>query len=415
MITEIVEDSEVSMNERDKEDSKETISEQLKVAIMEVMGEHLGLGIEGRDLNDEMLWEILLYASVNRTTIHSTCNELESVPSGNTVSAHVSEALGNSRADVVGLEAQINAALQAQLPKRIARRLEKLRFEIAMDVHEIPYHGQAAESEVEVRGGKAKAGTTHFHCYATVAIVHQDQRYELGVTFVWADESMGQVVERLVQRVRSLKLRIRRAYLDKGFCSYAVLATLRAHRISYIIPIPLRGRKDADGQFISGVGTLFTGLHGYFSRYTFNQGAANEYTERVAVVRTYTAGRYKRHGSAWFAYAVYGCDALPPNRIFHFYRRRFSIESGYRQLDQVRARTTSQNPALRLLLVGLALILLNAYMTLRHVWHTLRRYGSRTHILWLTLKRLSLLLAHLIEHLFGIRPILQLPSRDPFV
>ena len=51
-------------------------------------------------------------------------------------------------------------------------------------------------------------GVHFIHCYATVAIVHQDQRYELGVTFVWADDSMAQVVERLVQRVRSLKLRI---------------------------------------------------------------------------------------------------------------------------------------------------------------------------------------------------------------
>ena len=403
------------MNRREEEDTKETMSEQLKVAIMEVLSEHLELGIQGRDLDDAMTWEILLYASVNQMTINSTCNELEWVPSGNTVNAHVSAALGDSRAEVVELEERINAALHTQLPRRIVRRLEKLRFELALDVHEIPYHGQAAQTEEEVRGGKAKAGTTHFHCYASVAIVHQDQRYELGVTFVWADDSMAQVVERLIQQVRSLNMRIRRAYLDKGFCSPGVLTALRAHRISYIIPIPLRGRKDEAGHFISGIGTLFTGLHGYFNRYTFNQNTTNEYTERVAVVRTYTAGRYRRHGSAWFAYAVYGCDGLPPNRIFQLYRRRFGIESGYRQLDQVRARTASQNPALRLLLVGLALILLNAYMTLRQVWLTLRHYGSRTHRLWLTLKRLSLLLAHLIEQLFGIRPIVQLVPGDPFV
>ena len=147
------------MDRHEQEDTKETISEQMRVAIMEVLGEHVALGIQGRDLDDTMLWEILLYASVNRMTINGTCNELEWVPSGNTVSAHVSAALGDSRAEVTALEERINAALHAQLPRRIARRLEKLRFELAMDVHEIPYHGQAAENEEEVRGGKAKAGT----------------------------------------------------------------------------------------------------------------------------------------------------------------------------------------------------------------------------------------------------------------
>ena len=116
------------MDRHEQEDTEETISEQMRVAI----------------------WEILLYAAVNRMTINGTCNELESVPSGNTVSAPVREALGDSRAEVVALEERLNTALHAQLPRRIERRLEKLRFELAMDVHEIPYHGQAAENEEEV-------------------------------------------------------------------------------------------------------------------------------------------------------------------------------------------------------------------------------------------------------------------------
>ncbi len=44
------------------------------------------------------------------------------------------------------------------------------------------------------------------------------------------------------------------------------------------------------------------------------------------------------------------------------YHRRFAIESGYRQLYQVRARTRSQHTGLRLLLIGLALMLVNLYV-----------------------------------------------------
>ena len=95
-------------------------------------------------------------------------------------------------------------------------------------------------------------------------------------------------------------------------------------------------------------------------------------------------------------------EHIGPHQIFSLYRRRFGIESGYRQLEQV-----SQSPALRLLLVGLALLILNTYLTLRRVWLTMRHYGQRVRYLWLTLKRLALWLAHLLEQLYGVRPLTQ--------
>ena len=121
-----------------------------------------------------------------------------------------------------------------------------------MDLTEIPYHGQPAEDKYETRRGKAKSGTTHYHAYATLSVVHHRQRYELALTFVWADESMDQIVQRLVAQARRLGIRIRRAYLDKGFCGEEVFNLLRRRRIPYLIPIP---RKDKSG----GIRSLFVG------------------------------------------------------------------------------------------------------------------------------------------------------------
>lgn len=47
------------------------------------------------------------------------------------------------------------------------------------------------------------------------------------------------------------------------------------------------------------------------------------------------------------------------------YRLRFGIESGYRQMNTVRAPTTSRDPVLRLLLVAVALLLTNRWVWLR--------------------------------------------------
>jgi len=78
-------------------------------------------------------------------------------------------------------------------------------------------------------------------------------------------------------------------------------------------------------------------------------------------------------------------------------------------VHQVRARTTSRHPGLRLLLVGLALLNLNAHMALRQVWLTVRHAerGHRVYRVWLTLHRLARLLVQVIEHLLGITFIYQ--------
>jgi len=46
------------------------------------------------------------------------------------------------------------------------------------------------------------------------------------------------------------------------------------------------------------------------------------------------------------------------------YRGRFGIESSYRQVHQARIRTSSRNPVLRLLFVGVALVLRNVWVWL---------------------------------------------------
>ncbi|MBI3965245.1 MAG: hypothetical protein HY329_06390 [Chloroflexi bacterium] len=46
------------------------------------------------------------------------------------------------------------------------------------------------------------------------------------------------------------------------------------------------------------------------------------------------------------------------------YRQRFGIEASYRQDNQVRARTSSRDPRLRLLLMGLAVLLTNLWVYL---------------------------------------------------
>lgn len=381
------------MNKRHVKHTRPANSAQVRLALEHLLTTYVSLDVKGRDLDEPLLWEILITASVQGTTIETVCTELDGAPSGNTVREHLGTAVGKSPAAVVDLEARLDRALQMQLPQGFRKRLHRQAFDTAIDLVQIPYHGQPAQDEREVRGGAAKSGTTHFHTYATLAIVHDHERYELALTFVWGKESLVEVVERLIKQAQKLGLHIRRAYLDKGFRGSVILRWLRRHRIAYVIPIPRHGK---------ALKALCKGRRSYRTRYTFNPHTATAYTTDIVLVCKYSAGRRHKHQVDYLIYAVYGVDLIPELQIHELYRRRFGIESGYRQVHQVRARTASRNPALRLLFMGLALLILNVYISLRQVWLTVRHCGSRTHRTWLTLKRLAFLLARLIEQKLGV-------------
>ena len=148
--------------------------------------------------------------------------------------------------------------------------------------------------------------------------------------------------------------------------------------------------------------------------YTFQSPKHGAYTVQAVLVKRYSKGRYARHKSKWFAYAIAGLPAgYLPAQVFELYRDRFGIESGYRQMNLVRAPTSTRNPAIRLLLVGLAFVLLNLYISLRQNLSSALKYPLKIHKrFWLSLRRVAFLLAHAIERLWGITEVLQQSGRS---
>jgi len=388
------------MNKRHVKHIKPVDSAQVCSALVRLLIDTLPLDLDARDLDEETLWNLLLYASFHQTTIESACLDL-GVSSGTTARNHLTTELGDSPSDLLALERQLNQALRIQLPRSFRKHLNSRPYDVAIDLVELSYYGKPHRHAQEVRRGPAKAGTTYFHSYATIAIVHDDQRYELALTFVWAKESLTEVVLRLLKYVRLLGLRVRWAYLDKGFSRVEIFRLLRRHRIPYVIPVPIRGQ---------GLKALCRGQRSYQTRYTFNARTVEAYTTDIVLVRRYRAGRRGRHGVDWLVYAVYGIGGCEPHQVHQLYSWRFGIESGYRQMHQVRARTTSRHPGLRLLFVGLALLILNCYMALRQVWLTMRQYGHRVYKVWLTLQRLARMFVRLIEQVLGTTSLHQIES-----
>jgi len=369
-------------------------SQQVLNALIAVVRPNLPLDLQHTRITADDIIAVLGYASANRISTEAACHELKGAPSAN----RLREVLAKALPDRITLQRALNRILRAQTPRFVKKG--KRSYYIAIDLTLIPYHGECYADEKEIVRGAAKSGTTHFHGYATVSIVHDHQRYVLALRFVEKGESMEKIVAWLLERLKSMGISIRCAYFDKGFCSVPVLKTLQRRKLRFVLPIPVRGKS-------GGVRTLFEQSASHKTTYTFNSPKHGELAVTAVVVKKYSKGRYKRKGARWFAYAVARLPkSVAPHQVFERYRQRFGIETSYRQMNQVRARTTSRNPVVRLLLVGLAFVIFNLYIANRqHIAICLKHPAAPVSKFWLSLRRLVRMIVHAVEKLFDLADV----------
>lgn len=362
---------------------------QLLEALEVLLRRGLPLQLQNTYITSAEVYAVLKYAAVNQMSLEGACTELVRSASAN----RLREVLMPALPACPRLQRQLNTILGWQLPPSV--RKGKYCYDLAIDLVLIPYHGQPATAPHEIVRSAAKSGTTHFHGYATVAIVHHHRRYVVAFTFVTAGEPMVAIVRWLLDRVRKLGVRARYVFLDKGFYAAAVFRTLHRRHLSYVIPLRV-GQKHE----------LFHRRGSARTTHTLKYARGGAYTVHVRLIKRYKRDRRGRRKVWWLGYAVGGrACRLSYHQVREGYRRRFGIETSYRQMHQVRARTSSTSPVLRLLFIGLALIIVNLYVALRADLMTPLRRGTRQRRHWMTFRRVILTLRREIEQILGVRSI----------
>ncbi len=392
------------MHQSQHQNTIELTSGQVRTMTVETLMEHFNLVIEGYKVRTEDIWNIVVAASAQGQAIESAANQLEEAPDPSTVRLYLRTQLIDVTT-LQALEAACNAALVAQLPPRIRGG----RHKVAIDLTFVPYHGQAAKDPNEIRRGRAKSGTTHFHCYATAYVIKKNKRITLAFTYVQADDTLIGVLERLLSRLKGLDVHLKRLYLDKQFYCVSVIKYFQTRHptLEVIIPVIIRGKQ-------GGTRALLRGRKSYRTAYTMRSAKYGEATFDVGVVRKYSKGRYGRHGVEWFAYVLLGPVRSPLHQIYQEYRLRFGIESTYRLMNQVRARTSSRSPGLRLLYVGVALTLVNIWVYLK--WAFLgrpRRGGREVRAELFPLSMFKQFLLEALKDIYGAVRSVSLPRAGP--
>ena len=323
------------------------------------LGTALRLEYQGYKCSSSVLLQILLIAAARVVSLFAACRDLADAPSDQTVR----DALAIALPDIDELQRRLNLALMQGVPKALRRKSRM----VAIDLTLIPYHGKPAQNPKEIFRGEPKSGTTHFHAYSTAIVLHKGYRYTLALARVEYGDSMKEVVQRLLAIVRRRGVKIRFLLLDKGFFSVEVLRYLHRAGLGFILPAVARGRKPQNPKTPPrGLRALLKKKNGYY-RETITSNKTKDKPQTSVTVNICVASKYytdERTGRRRRKRLLYVVSKVrrTPKEIRETYRKRFGIETSYRQMNEARIKTCTRDPRQRLLFVGIALVLRNVWV-----------------------------------------------------
>ena len=245
------------------------------------------------------------------------------------------------------VQALFNVALFSRSDRRRA-------WMLAIDINLVPFYGKP---NPHVVGGPKKQGTKWFFGYATAVLLHKGRRYMVGLCPLKKGFKPHEIVQTLLDQIAGKGLKIQGVTLDSAFDSGDTIHLLQERQLAYAVPL----RRKGNGS--NARNRCFEGKHRSI-RWT----EWKTETSRI-VVKTRVLLWKGRAKTMAFAFQGWSGDraknvheqAMQSRQL---YRRRFGIETSYRQKNQAQASTTSSDPVYRLLLEGVAYILRQVWVVL---------------------------------------------------
>ena len=129
------------------------------------MKRHLPIEADGYRCKTDMIFDLLMKASAECSSLEAVCVDLEEVADSNTVREYVNKYLPVDQ--LSKQEEDANRALAECIPEKMERK----GIEIAIDFHDEPFYGKLETTRAVTCSGQAKKGTSHFVRIVTVYVI----------------------------------------------------------------------------------------------------------------------------------------------------------------------------------------------------------------------------------------------------
>jgi hypothetical protein len=348
-----------------------------------------------------ILLTVLFAAAARLSSISETCSRLDGAPGEDTYA----KALYAELFCLEQLKRKVNAAFRAHLPRAL-RRKRKRPLRVIIDLTLLPYYGEHSLDDLTIYRGQRKAGTRSFFAYATAYVLLHGQRFTLAVTPVTRSERLKDVLQELLHPVSKAGLKTGLLLLDRGFYNAEIINYLQRARRPFLMPVTCHGRGADHPQGPSG-SMVFKLMKksGWFTHTVGDPKKKGRATARVSICvkRGRTTDRHGRKKWHTWVYAYWGITPKRVDWVKKTYRKRFGIETSYRQMNQCRIRTTTKKFNVRFFYVAIGLLLRNLWVWLHHVVLSTPRRGCRRYN-WdrLPVERMLLWLEQVAADLYGL-------------
>ncbi len=315
---------------------------------------------ENAEIDPADIYEVLVGATAEGTSISTLYERSEDSPSGNDILYHLDTKFDLSTVKAVG-----NTLLEEYTLELLPEQVE-----IVVDFHLRPYYGDEDETD-GLYSNEAKRGTTSFHAYATLYARVKNKRYTLAVRRLTDGDTASTVLAEFLGLVDDFDFEVKAVYVDSEFYDGKCLTLMQAHNHAYVIPIIAWGAKIKN--------ELSKGWSREIEHDLTTEFDGHEWTVEFPVMIdcTYQQGRYDEHGVARHGYAVDAPFIDTPRQARKHYSKRFGIEATYRLSESSLISTTSQDATRRLLFVMISLLVQNVWRYLHWKYVATPRRGGR--------------------------------------
>ena len=250
---------------------------------------------------------------------------------------------------------------------RTVRRMKKhgmlnLPVDVAIDKHLIGRFDKHPNM-INTIFSKFKNGTFCFNGLATINCTLKGTRACLGAVIVKRIDSLEDIVCRLVDECTRNGVRIRILAMDREFFTVNVINVLKSLNIWYITPAKrTKGVKTAIKEFKAG-------KRDAISSHFITSGYDKTEAEFTLIIKEKLDKKGKKVIHI-FATNIpvdtareFECgDKVGVEAFAEQYKNRWSIETGYRCIEDIRPKTTSRNESVRAMLLFMPIFLFNAWI-----------------------------------------------------
>jgi hypothetical protein len=235
----------------------------------------------------------------------------------------------------------------------LSRTDRRRHWLLAIDTHNVCYYGQWTPNII---GGPRKQGTKWFFGYATAILLNDRRRYTVGLMPLTPNYKFHEIVRMLLDQVAAKGLKIRGVALDAAFGGGETILLLQQRGLAYAIPLQRFSKNNSRNR-------LFQGRNRQI-RWTQWETKGKHLKVRTRTVLC--KGRRRTLVLAFGGWA--GNHARNVQHLAkqqrELYRRRYGIETSYRQKNEAQAMTTSHDITYRLLLEGVGYLLRQVWLVL---------------------------------------------------